>query len=131
MTFTYDAEALNDVGRIRLEIGDTDSLRQLLQDEEIEQVITEQSSFKAQCAACCRLIVSIFAGKPQSISLGDGFKETSTEMYNRYLEMAKRYEAQGSAPWSSAIDVATKESYTADTSTMQPNFRLGMHRNVG
>ena len=42
MSFSYDETALDtELNRIRLEIGDTNSDRPLLDDEEIEQVISE------------------------------------------------------------------------------------------
>jgi len=129
MTYTYDDTALDeDLNRIRLEIGDTNSKRQLLQDEEIEQIMEEQSTFPSRVARCCRLIASLFASKPQSIKL-EGFSETTTAVFDRYIKLAKKYEAIGSAPWAGSIDVDFKAATELDTSIVHPKFKLGLMDN--
>lgn len=128
MTFTYNAAGLDtDLNRIRLEIGDTDSTRILLQDEEIEQILTEQSDFNLQVAACCRLICSLFAGKAERYRIEE-FTESRREIYERYKEMANRYAAKGGGtPWAGSIDVDFKEATEEDTSLVTPLFKRGMH----
>lgn len=128
MTFSYDAAGLTTaLNRIRLEIGDTDSDRPLLQDEEIERVIVEQGVFNLQVAVCCHLICSIFAGKAEKYNIED-FSETRKEIYNRYKEMATRYAARGGgAPWAGSIEGSFKTSTEDDTSLIKPLFKRGMH----
>jgi len=128
MTFSYDAASLSTaLYRIRLEIGDTDSDRPLLQDEEIEQILTEQSTFNLRVSACCHLICSIFAGKAEKYRIED-FSETRTEIYNRYKTMADRYSARGGgAPWMGSIEESFKTATEEDTSIVSPMFKRGMH----
>lgn len=128
MTFSYDASSLSTaLYRIRLEIGDTDTNRPLLQDEEIEQILTEQSTFNLRVAGCCHLICSIFAGKAEKYDIEE-FSETRKEIYNRYEGMAERYAARGGgAPWMGSIEDSFKTTTEDDTSLVSPMFKRGMH----
>ena len=129
MTFSYDENALSiSLNRIRLEIGDTDEDRILLKDEEVEQIISEQTSFSLQVVACCKLIAAQFARHPEHIVL-EGFEETTKEIYNRYVAMAKEWSRKSGSPWAASIDVDLKESNELDTTTVQGRFKLGMHNN--
>ena len=128
MTWTYDETALSTtLNRIRLEIGDTDSKRPLLKNEEITQIVSEESSFYMQVAACCRLICSLFAGKPERFRLEE-YTESLRTIYDRYEKMAKRFSSLGGgAPWAASIDVAEKDATVLDTSLVAPLFKRGIH----
>ena len=128
MTFSYDVASLTTaLYRIRLEIGDTDEDRPLLQDEEIEQILVEQSAFNLRVSACCHLICSIFAGKAERYEIED-FSETRKEIYNRYKVMAERYTARGGgAPWMGSVEESFKTTTEDDTSLVDPLFKRGMH----
>ncbi len=128
MTFSYNIANLTVVlNRIRLEIGDIDEDRPLLQDEEIEQIMVDESTFNMRVAGCCRLICSIFAGKAEKYSIED-FSETRAEIYNRYKAMAERYAAKGGgAPWMGSIEESFKSTTEEDTSLVDPLFKRGMH----
>ena len=128
MTFSYDVASLSaGLNRIRLEIGDTDEDRPLLQDEEIEQIMIDESTFNMRVAGCCRLICSIFAGKAEKYRIED-FSETRVEIYNRYKTIAERYAARGGgAPWMGSIEESFKTTTEDDTSLVSPLFKRGMH----
>jgi hypothetical protein len=130
MSFTYDVDALSSstLYRIRLEIGDTDSDRVLLADEEITQIISEQSYYAQQVSACCRLIAAKFARHPQNLQL-EGYEETTTEIYNRYMKMAKIWGAKVGYPWSGAIFSDDKQTVEENTDLVKPSFKRGMHTN--
>jgi len=130
MAFTYDRNQLSvALNRIRLEIGDTDSKRPLLLDEEIGQILSEQSSFNLQVAMCCRLICSIFAGKPDRYRI-ENFTETLEEVFNRYKKMARRYAGMGGGtPWAGSISDSWKTTVKADTDLVKPSFTRGLHNN--
>ena len=132
MTWTYNEHALDEaLNRIRLEIGDVDTNRQLLKDEEIELIISEESGFNLRVAKCCRLICSLFAGKPERFRIEE-FTESRKEIYNRYEKMATRYEARGGgSPWAGSIDVGIKEATEADTSLVKPMFKRDQFKNIG
>jgi len=132
MTFTYNSSALNeDLNRIRLEIGDTDSDRPLLEDEEIEQIISEYTGFNNRVAKCFRLLCSIFASNPKSVKM-EGFTETYGDVYAYFKERAVHYESLGGlsgVPWAGSIDVAFKAATEEDTSLVSPIFKRGLHDN--
>jgi len=129
MSFSYDENSLDvTLNRIRLEIGDTDSNRILLKDEEILKVIDEQTIFGQQVAECCKLIAALFARHPQNIKL-EGFEETTTQIYDRYIKMAKRWEQKTNYPWAGSIEASYKETNELDTTLISPRFKLGMHNN--
>jgi len=130
MTWSYDEAALDQaLNRIRLEIGDTNTDRQLLKDEEITEITTEESVFNLRVAKCCRLICALFAGKPERFRLED-FSESQKEIYNRFEAMAKRYEGlSGGAPWTGAIEESFKDATVLDTTLVSPSFKKGMHDN--
>jgi len=130
MTFTYDVALLSeDLNRIRLEIGDTDSNRPLLEDQEIEQIISETTTFNMQVAKCCRLICSIFASEPTSVRI-EGFSESFKDAYAHFETLALYYEhlgGGGGVPWMGSHDVAFKEATELDTSLVSPSFKRGLH----
>ena len=130
MTFTYDVAALSeDLNRIRLEIGDTDSNRPLLDDEEIEEVMTEFDNFNQRVGKCLRLICAIFASEHKSIRL-EGFAENYADAYNHFKDLAVRYERLGGGgPWAGSTNEAFKEATELDTSIVTPFFKRGLHDN--
>ena len=134
MTFTYDILALDsELNRIRLEIGDTDSNRPLLKDEEIEQIISEYTSFNQKVAKCCRLICSIFSSEPTSVRI-EGFAESYKDTYAHFKGLAEHYESLGGSkgvPWAGSCSADFKEATELDTTLVQPFFKRGMHNNNG
>jgi len=130
MAFTYDETKLSvALNRIRLEIGDTDSNRPLLDDEEIEQIISEYDNFNQQVGKCLRLICSLFASEPKSIRL-EGFSESYADAYKNFKNMAAHYESMGGGgPWAGSIDDDFKEATELDTSLVTPSFKRGLHDN--
>jgi len=129
MTFTYDSSQLSssDLMRMRLELGDTDSDRALLQDEEINQILTEESSFHLQVVACCKLIIAKLIKEPESYKI-EGYTETNKQVVERYKELMRFHSAKGGGtPWVGGIDVDYKDSAALDTNLTKPFFKRGMH----
>ena len=131
-TLSYNVNRLDlALNRIRLEIGDTDSDRPLLNDEEIEQIISEYDNFNMRVGKCCRLICSLFAAGPKSIKM-EGFTETYGDSYVDFLKKATYYESLGGGggtPWAGSTDVDFKDATEEDTSLVSPSFTRGMHDN--
>ena len=132
MSFSYDETNLSvELNKIRLYIGDTDSDSILLQDEEIISVQADNTGFNTTVAACCRLICAQLARKVDyKLSL---LTEKASVLYDRYKEMAERYEAMGSSsyPWSGAIYKSDKEAVEDDITLVKPKFRKGAHDHPG
>lgn len=130
MSFSYDLSDLaTELNRLRLEIGDVDSNDYFLDDEEIEIVQSEKTSFYRRAAACCDLICAKIARNVKT-KIGH-FSEDANEMFIHYKELAAKFKtcASTSYPWSSAISVSEKETYEDDTSLVKPKIKLGIHDN--
>jgi hypothetical protein len=130
MTFTYDPEQLdNALYRVRLELGDTNSNRQLLLDEEIQQIISEESKFRSRVARCCRLICAKFAGDPAKLKVGE-YSHDQRNIIDVYEAMAKKFESMASTgPWIASIEASTKETNEEDDSLIKPIFKRDIHSN--
>lgn len=129
MAFSYDVTALDiDLNRVRLETGDTDEDRILLQDEEIAYVLTQYTNFNRVVAKCCRLICMKLAAEPDKFVVEE-FGETWQESYKRYEKLAVRFESLSgiSRPWAGGIDVDEKIAAENDTTRVKPRVRKGMY----
>jgi len=90
MSWTYDVADLasSDLFQVRFMIGDTASSNPLLQDEEINLLITQYGNLKSAAAECCERIASNFA-KDADYDLGPHSVKAS-QRSKRYEELAKK-----------------------------------------
>ena len=131
MTFSYDETDFSmELNRIRLELGDTDEDDALLQNEEIVQVQTEQSTFYRRVASCCRLICAKIA-KKVNYKLSR-LSEDASILYDRYKEMEKMFSAKTSTnyPWVGSIKTDLKADVEANTNLVKARFKRGQMDNV-
>ena len=131
MTFSYDETDLSmELNRIRLELGDTNEDDALLQNEEIVQVQTEQSTFYRRVASCCRLICAKIA-KRVNYKLSR-LSEDASVLYDRYKEMEKMFSAKTSTnyPWVGSIKIDLKADVEANTNLVKARFKRGQMDNV-
>ena len=130
MAFTYDIEALDeDLNRVRLELGDTDSDRPLLADEEIELMIDTYSELHRRVAECARLLVARFSGEADRVRI-ENFEEQKQGLIEKYTALARFHEARAfRGPFNTAESVSDKLSNELDTSIVQSSFKRGMHDN--
>lgn len=128
MPFTYDASNLDEsLNRIRFELGDTDSNRPLLLDEEIEFVTDTYARLHTRVAIAARLIVAKFSGEAERVKI-ENFEEVKNNFVKHYTDLAKFHEGKGfAAPFNSAQTVEGKKIDRADTSLVKPAFTRGMH----
>jgi len=131
MSFSYDSARLTDeINKIRLHLGDTDEDEPLLQDEEIRLIQDSSTTFRRRVAACCRLICAKVARDVDyRLSL---LSEDAGSIYERYKEMAERYEDMGSLnyPWAGSILESFKKSTESDESLVKPKFKVGQMDNT-
>lgn len=69
-TWTYASPATDEKDAVRFLIGDTDSRRQLISDEEILWAISDAGNRYSAAATCCRLLGSE-AATAGSVTVGD------------------------------------------------------------
>lgn len=130
MTFTYDLDTLatSSLMQVRLEIHDTDSADQLLQDEEINQNLTVEDTFWGACARCCEQISRGYLRKAD-IRLGRALYEVNAKQAQQYADMATalRTKALGvEVPWVGGMSRQDKEDYRQNTDLVQPAFTRDM-----
>lgn len=137
MAFSYNDNnlATNAKNRVRLLIGDTDATRQQLQDEEINYVLTQQTSTTLAAAACCDILAAKYSF---FVNTENGSLRVSAAARHRhYLTMADRLRAGGAGevPGDSVVhdariyvggtSQATKDTITADADAVVAPVRIG------
>lgn len=90
MSWTYSPHELatSALMRMRLEIGDTDDTEHLLEDEEIEWLLSKGESRMAAQASCCDLIARKFA-RLVDTTLGHS-RVAAHQKYEHYRREAAR-----------------------------------------
>lgn len=133
MTWTYNAANLgtDQTYQVRLLCGDTDSTHPLIQDEEIDYLITLHANIYLAAAAACESIAAKFA---QYADQKTGKIATwLTKRVDKFLEMAARLRAVAGRsfgkPYAGGISVADKAAQEANDDREAPSFTLGMMDN--
>jgi hypothetical protein len=122
--------------KVRLLIGDTDSARQQLQDEEIDWVLTEQAVVTYAAAACAEMLASKYAFLVNTEV--SELRVSAAARHKHYLELAERLrKAAGSLPggdgtgvalatmYAGGVNRSEKDTLDDDTNLVRPTFGLG------
>lgn len=134
MAWTYTGDpAHSDRDRVRFLIGDTDTNDQLLNDAEIDWILTEAGDSIYQAAHdACHTIASKFARLATSKSVGDlslSYQDRAQAFYalaDRLMHLASRRDVP--TPWASPKNMQT--SSERDELGMQGHeFYTGVHDN--
>ena len=139
--WTYDAEALNSTTagyytgstagerwQIRLLIQDTNTARQLFQDEEIDWQQTKEANIYMAAAALCDVLVAKAGGvKSKKIS------EFAISYDPRYYQsLAAQLRARGfghQVPYAGGISIADKLAQQSDPDWVPPAIPRGLDNN--
>lgn len=125
MAWSYTPGGLTGKDRVRRLIGDVSGDDPLIQDEEIEAILSLQSNVHAAAAECARAIAAEFA---RDVSLS--FEGTSIQgqvLMQHYLDLAKMLDDQAaSGSYPSVIPMGDVFSEDVD-----PIFEVGMHDSRG
>lgn len=134
MTWTYNVAQLatSELYQVRLEIQDTDSTNELLQDEEIDRALSVESNFWGAAARCCEILARRFLAKAD-VRLGRALAVTYSKMAEQYAAMATSLRGKAiagtAAPWVGGMLVSDKEMYREQTNLVQPIFARDMQEN--
>ena len=127
MAWTYDLST--DVGRLRLEIGATDSAATVtLTDEEIQQALDQEATYWGQAARAAEMLALKWAQKVD-VRLGRSMQLTYSKMAEQYAQLAKglrKKAISANAPWVGGMSTADKQAYQEDSSLVQPLFAREM-----
>ena len=133
MTWSYNPADLstNEVDQIRVEIGDTDTNRQLLQNEEIAWAISQERNLWAAAARCCEMISRLQLSKAD-VRIGRAMQVAYTKMSEQYDGMARRLrmKAMGTVvPYVGGMNVADKLALAGNSALVAPIFEKNMMEN--
>lgn len=114
--------------QIRLWIQDTNTLRQLFQDEEIDWQQTQESNGYMAAASLCDILVAK-AGGVRRKRISD-FDISYDPVF--YLTLSGNLRARGSGhqiPYAGGISIADKEAQQQDSDWVQPAISRGLDSN--
>lgn len=129
MTWSYSGDpASSDLDRVRFLIGDTDTVDQLVNNEEVNWALGEFPIYIA-AAELSEAIAAKFSRKVDK-SVGD-LKISFSKQAEQYSKKAKQLRNRGSlaaiAPYAGGISVSDKESVVSNTDRVDPSFSRGMN----
>lgn len=130
MAWTYLSTAPGSCTRswVRMRVGDNTSADQLMQDEEIDAILTDMGGDQYFGAArCARQISAHFARR---VDKGVGrLRIASAQASEQYEKLACSLEIEGgmrAKPYAGGISIADKDSVLGDTDRVAPAFAIGM-----
>ena len=130
-TLDFGATAAGRRNQVRLRLGDTDTNRQLLQDEEIDHFLdVAGDAVRAATRASAVAVLARFSTRPDSQRVGEistGWADLRARMLALIAEI-DRDEAMGAAPFAGGTSVADIDDRDADTDRPQPVFHEDSHR---
>jgi hypothetical protein len=132
LTWSYSGDpSASDLDEVRFYCGDTNSARELLQNEEINFTITEHSNLRLAAAVCCDAIAAKFAREADQ-KVGDISKSLSqvSKSYFALAEKLRREVGKRAAPVFPAASKDWKQDQREDTDLVQPTFSVGLGDNL-
>lgn len=111
--------------QVRFLIGDTDDEAQLIQDEEIDWSLVENTSVYLAAATVALSIAAQYARKVD-FSVGKDLQVSYKNQANFYSKLAKdlskRASFSFSTPYSGGISISDKDGYKNDVDRVKPMF---------
>jgi hypothetical protein len=132
MTWTYVLPIATPKDEVRFYSGDTDSSRQLVQDEEIAFVLTTQPNTLLAAAIVCDAAAAKLSQEADA-RVGD-VSESSSQKATAFRQRAKDLRSNGyklAKPIFGGITRSQKEALDQDTELVQPSFRVGQDDHPG
>lgn len=131
MTWSYASGSPGsvDLDWVRLRIGDTDTSDQLLQDEEIEALVTSEGNRHMAAVVACETIAAKFARHADK-TVGK-LSISMSQAAERYLSLADRLRSDvtmdsgSGGPYAGGISRSDKEADETDTDRVSPAFSVG------
>ncbi|MEN6605913.1 MAG: hypothetical protein ABFD60_01620 [Bryobacteraceae bacterium] len=133
--WTYDATKLNDptLGpryQVRLLIRDTVSTRPLLDDAEIDWLLTQESNVYMAAVAACESLVAA-KGSVKSKKVNDLSVDYDVSFYQSLAASLRARGMSGQVPFAGGISVGDKEVQQTDSDAVQPRLFRGLADNAG
>lgn len=143
MTWTYSLSLLTSTGvtaqmtRVRLLIGDTDTTRQQLQDEEIYYTLSQQTITNYAAADCADLLAAKYAFQVNTEN--SQLRVSAAARHKQYVDLAKRLRSAGpgetpgglgagaivAEPYAGGTSVSDNELLSDNSDNIIPPFAVG------
>jgi hypothetical protein len=134
MTWTYNLAALSTTPlfQVRFLVGDTDTLDQQMQDEELNFALQLRPSIWGASAMCCAALASNLSRQADVVD--KDLRSTYSQRAAAYARRAQQYEAQaqarsGSLPYGGGLTYSDKFTQQNNPDLVKPQFNLGMTDN--
>lgn len=130
MTFSYDTSLSTDRDKVRFRIGDTDSNRELLSNEEINAVLTAKPAVMPASLECVDAILAKIARDVDRNAAG--ITSSRAQAFNHYLELKKRLQQEmltEAEMFVGGLSKAAKQTFEEDSDFVKPSFDIGQFDN--
>jgi hypothetical protein len=133
VAWNYDPAKINDptIGpryQVRFLIQDTTSTRPLVQDEEIDWLLTQESNVYNAAAAACESLVARSAGVLNR-KVGDLTIAYDPKFYRELAITLRARGASDQVPFFGGQSIAAKAANQQDTDAVVPAFAVGLDDN--
>lgn len=128
MAATYDPSLTTPKDKVRFLIQDTNIATAMLQDEEINFVLTDYPNYKLAACVCAETLSLKFASMPQEKKIGN-LSLTYGDRAKKYSDLANKLRAQASKvllPYAGGISKADKNITNNDDDRVKPTFSRDM-----
>ena len=102
MSYTYDLST--SIGKVRLNIGDTNSACVVFTNEEIQAILTSSEDDVNQATGKLLLIEANDAARLAKVKKAGNYSEDTTKIAQQLRENAKAWFERGIIPWDETIE---------------------------
>lgn len=136
MTWSYSGNPSDsDKDAVRFLIGDTNEDCKLINDEEINYLLSEENTPLQAAIRACQSISGQYS-RLADRTIGD-YSEKYSQKAKNYLELADKLQAQANKtginpiPYAGAISVQDKRNQELNQNRVKPDFKKDMMENIG
>jgi hypothetical protein len=132
LTWSYSGNpAASDLDAVRFYVGDTNTSRQLLQDEEVNFTIAEHGNLRMAAAVCADALAALFAREADQ-RVGDISKSLSqvSKAFERLATKLRKEAGKRAGVSFPATSIDWKDSRGEETDLVQPEFPIALGDNI-
>jgi hypothetical protein len=129
MVWSYAAPGISDKDTVRFFVQDTLEDEQLVQDEEIEWVLTQFADVRQAAAQVAETIARLFArqANTKTPELSVDFAERAKQYRALAYQLRQESAALGAIPYAGGISVSDKAIDDENTDRVTPAFTTALH----
>lgn len=132
MTFTYSGDpSHSNRDQVRFLIGDTSKHDQILQDAEINWVLTQYNAPMNAAIRCCEVITAKFSRlSDESVgSVSKSFSQKADSYRKLRKDLVRRLMTEDCTPYCGGISSSDKITVNSNTDRVRPDFSVHMLEN--